>query len=77
MYRPGYFEELAGSLTELFEQDGALIALIGKIHLALPLDLKQSLQPLIGQRITILRTDNPDKPFLFRVLAQKDQQSKQ
>ncbi|MHB8117846.1 MAG: hypothetical protein ACYDHX_03835 [Methanothrix sp.] len=65
------FEECAGSLKELFEQDGALIALIGKIHLSLPTELEQSLRPLIGQTITILRINIPEKPYLFRVLAQE------
>jgi hypothetical protein len=65
------FEECVGPLRELFEQDDALVALIGKIYLALPQELEQSLRPLIGQRITILRTDIPDKPYLFRVLAEE------
>ena len=42
------FEECAGSLKELFEQGDMLVALIGKIRLSLPLDMEQSLQPLIG-----------------------------
>jgi hypothetical protein len=62
------FEECVGPLREIFEQDGALIALIGKIHLALPVELEQSLRPLIGQKIAILRTDIPQKQYLFRVI---------
>jgi hypothetical protein len=71
------YEECAGYLKELSEHDGALVAHIGKIHLALPPELEQSLRPLIGQMITILRTDIPDKPYLFRVLAGEDKPLKQ
>lgn len=77
MYRLAYFEEAAGILHEIMEQDGALIALIGKILLTLPLELEQCLRPLIGQRLDILKTDIPDKPYLFRVLAQEGEPSKQ
>jgi hypothetical protein len=65
------FEEFAGTLKELFELDGALIARIGKINIDLPHELEPSFRPLIGQRITILRNDIPDKPYLFRVLAEE------
>ena len=65
------FEECVGPLRELFEQDDALDALIGKIHLALPVELEQSLRPLIGQRMAILHTDIPNKPYLFRALAEE------
>jgi hypothetical protein len=72
MYRLACFEEAAGILHEIMEQDNTLVAHIGKIFLALPLDLEQSLRPLIGQRIAILRTDILDRPYLFRVIAQED-----
>ena len=70
--RASPFEEFAGLLKELFEQDGDLIALIGTIRLALPLDMVQSLRPLIDQRITILRTDIPGKQYIFRVIVKED-----
>lgn len=70
--RASPFEEFAGSLKELCERDGALITLIGKIHLALPLDMEQSLRPLIGQKITILRTDVPGKQYIFRAIVKED-----
>jgi hypothetical protein len=66
--RLSLYEECAGQFRGLFFQNDGLIALIGKIHLALPLDVEDSLKPLIGQRITILRTDLPEKPYLFRLL---------
>jgi hypothetical protein len=76
-HRLAYFEEAAGILHEIMEQDDALIALIDQNRFTISLDLGQSLRPLIGQRITILRTDIQDKPYLFRVLAQNSEQSKQ
>lgn len=70
MYRLDYFEEIVGVLHEIMDQDDTLIAIIGKIHLVLPSELGQILRPLIGQKVAILRTDIPDKQYLFRVLDQ-------
>ncbi len=70
MYRLDYFEEIVGVLHEIMDQDDTLIAIIGKIHLVLPSELGQSLRPLIGQKVAILRTDIPDKQYLFRVFPQ-------
>ena len=72
MYRLAYFEEAAGILHKIMEQDGALMVLIGRIHLALPLEQEQSLRPLIGQTITILRTDVPGKQYISRVIVKED-----
>jgi hypothetical protein len=33
--------------------------------------MKHDLKHLMGQRIAILRTDIPDKPYLFRVLSEE------
>jgi hypothetical protein len=65
------YEECCGYLSDLVENDSILIALIGKVHLALPMSLEHSLWPLIGQKISILCTDVPDKQYLFRVLAEE------
>ncbi len=64
------YEEVLGRLGGLTCRDGTLIASIGKMKLALPAELEQSLRPLIGQKVAILRTDIPDKQYLFRVLDQ-------
>jgi hypothetical protein len=65
------YEEDVGDLTELVMQDGILFALIGKVLLALPAYMEQSLRPLIGQRIAILRTDLPQREYLFHILAEE------
>ena len=69
LYRLGCFEEMAGVLHELTENEGIVVAHIGKIHLTLPLDMEVSLRPLVGQRISILKTNIPNKTYLFRVLS--------
>lgn len=70
-HRLSPYEECAGPIKRLLEEDGALIALVGNTHLCLPIEMKHDLQHLMGQRITILRTDIPRKPYLFRVLTQE------
>jgi hypothetical protein len=70
-HRLSPYEECAGPIKRLFDEDGALIALVGNTHLCLPIEMKHDLQHLMGQRITILRTDIPRKPYLFRVLTQE------
>ena len=66
--RLDFWEEACGSLDDLEGVDGSLIAKIGKSQIILPSSLEQNLRELIGQRITILRTDIPEKPYLFRLL---------
>ncbi len=70
-YRLDHYEEACGILETLQDQDGFLIAKIGKFHIALPANLKQSLQALLGQKLLILRTDLPQKEYLFRVLTEE------
>jgi hypothetical protein len=65
------YEECCGYLSDLVENDSILIALIGKVHLALPMSLEHSLRPLIGQRIAILKTDLPEKEYIFRILTEE------
>jgi hypothetical protein len=71
--RPIHFDlfmEVAGDFRNLTVEDDQLIARIGKIAVSLPLEMERSLKPLIGQKITILKTDISAKPYLFRVLKQ-------
>lgn len=70
-YRLDHYEEARGPLEALQDEDGFLVAKIGKVHLALPATLEQGLRPLIGQRIAILRTDFRQKEYLFRVLSEE------
>jgi hypothetical protein len=67
-YRLSFYEECVGVLNNLNEENGLLIALIGKISLVLPLELEEKMRPHIGKRFSILRTDIPSKPYLLRVI---------
>jgi hypothetical protein len=60
------WEEAAGVLIELDEEDDILLAKIGKIVLVLPTDMSEVLCPHIRQRIAILRTDDQARPYRFR-----------
>jgi hypothetical protein len=73
-YRLDHYEEARGLFEDLQDRDGFLVAKIGKVRPALPATLEQSLRPLIGQRIAILRTDLPGKEYLFRILTEEPKQ---
>jgi hypothetical protein len=64
-----HWEEVVGPLTELDDDEGILLAKIGKIALALPADMADTLHPHIGQRIAILRTDDRARPYRFRIVT--------
>ena len=63
------WEEALGQLKRIWEENGLLKALIGKIVLILPLELEETLKPLLDREIGILRTDLANKEFLVRVQA--------
>lgn len=63
------WEEAVGPLTELDDDEGILLAKIGKIALALPIDMADTLRPHIGQRCAILKTDDRARPYRFRIVA--------
>jgi hypothetical protein len=68
LYRLSPYEESIGPLQELMLEEDGLIACVGSINLILPLEMEQDLKPLLGQRISILRTDIPGKIYLVRKL---------
>ena len=76
IFRLGIWQESADVLRGLVKQQDILIAHLEKVHLALPLSLENSLKPLIGQRIAILRTDLPQKGYILRILEEKSIYSK-
>ena len=63
------YMEQSGRFVRLEEYDGVLLAEIAKHVVVLPIELKNALTPLLGQRIAILRTDIPGKGYLVRVLT--------
>jgi hypothetical protein len=69
LYQLRPYEEAAGLLKELKENQESIIARIGHLNVILPQDMNEKLKNHLGQRIAILRTDLPDKPYLLRVLT--------
>ena len=67
-YRLMVFEEAAGQLHKLRSDDGRLIAHIGGLSLNLPLELEDLLKDRIGERISLLRTDDPVKEYRIRAV---------
>jgi len=63
------YEEGLGRLNELSFSEGSLIAQIGRISIVLPPYMESQVRPLIGQCISILRTDLPEKLFLVRTIT--------
>ena len=72
LYRLSQYEECVGLQNNLRVKDGSLIAEIGKISLALPLKMEEKIRPHIGKRISVLRTDIPDKEYLIRVVSNEE-----
>ena len=68
-YRLTEYEEVAGCLKELRIDNESLIASIGPKSVILPTDFKKDLEPLIGQRVSVLRTDIPTKRYIVRVIS--------
>jgi hypothetical protein len=63
------YEEVAGYFGESRIDNESLIAKIGSISVVLPKYLEKELGPLVGQRITILRTDIPAQRYIVRVIS--------
>jgi hypothetical protein len=72
VYSLRIYEEAVGELTDISLQDEFLLAQIGKVKLALPAYMLDSVKPLLGKRIAILRTDIPNKYYLLRIVPSKE-----
>jgi len=67
------WDEVIGTLTGIENDDSEITALLTcnyQKHIAITIPKNQpetkKLQKLIGQKIAILKTDNPDKPIIIR-----------
>ena len=69
------YEEVVGPLCSLEERNGMLLAEIGKVVVALPIELKDGLSLNLNRRVAVLRTDLPGKKFLFRVICEEKPES--
>jgi len=63
------WEEVLGILLELHILEGSLLAKISNVPLILPLEMEEKMRDHIGHRVSVLHTDIPDRPYLFRVFS--------
>ena len=66
------YEEALGVLKELVVKDAVLFAKIGKVSLALPVELEEKIRPHVGKRVGLIRTDIPGKQYLIRVIPDQE-----
>jgi hypothetical protein len=66
------YEEIQGRLTDLAEESGALVAAIGRFEIRLPLQLKSKLEPFLGRKIALLRTDLAPQDYRYRLIKDSD-----
>ena len=69
------YEEVVGPLYSLEERNGMLLAEIGKVVVALPIELGDGLSLNLNRIVAVLRTDLPGKKFLFRVIYEEKPES--
>lgn len=60
------WEEAVGVLSNLNSSEGSLIAKIGSVSIILPSHLEELLRPLEGERVGIIRTDDPVNAYRIR-----------
>jgi hypothetical protein len=63
------WEEAVGKFRNLVADGGSLLATIGPVEVYLPLELEAELRPNIGKNVGIIRTDDPVKPYRFRLIG--------
>ncbi len=66
------YEEVQGSLTDLEEDSGDLLAVIGRMRIWLPIEMKTKLEPLLEYRIAIIRTDLAPQDYRCRLIEGTD-----
>jgi hypothetical protein len=62
------YEEIVGTLEELSFIEGLLVGRFGTKTIAIPKDMEDRIRPYIGKKLALLRTDIPEKQYLFRIL---------
>ncbi len=56
-YRLPLWGEVVGPLSSVKDDDGVLVAKVGKIAVYLPSEMESALRPLIGKTVGLLRCD--------------------
>ena len=68
IYRLCEWEEVVGVLNELDESQGVLFAKISNISIVLPIEMAEILKIHRNKRLAILRTDDQNQPYRWRLL---------
>jgi len=63
----GIWEEATGVLHHVITSEGSLVAEIGPVNVLLPPELEDELEPLVGERIGLLKTDLA-RPYRVRLV---------
>lgn len=63
----GIWEEATGVLHRVITSEGSLVAEIGPVNVLLPPELEDELEPLVGERIGLLKTDLA-RPYRVRLV---------
>ena len=66
------YEEVQGRLTDLEENAGALLAVIGQVKIWLPVEMKTKLEPFLEYRIALIRTDHAPPDYRYRLIGGSD-----
>ncbi len=66
VYRLEPYEEAIGTLHDIQEADGCVLASIGPVVVVLPYELGAKIRPHMGSRIGILRTE---RDFRLRIFS--------
>lgn len=69
VYRLAPWQEAVGTLHQLDHDHGILKATIGPVAVHLPFEFEETLRPFVGQKIAILRTEDPARPYRFRQVS--------
>ena len=71
------YEQVTGRFIRLEERDDILLAEIGKHLVVFPHEMKETISPHLGNRISVLRSDIPGKEYLIRVIPDPIEQTAQ
>ena len=62
------YEEVQGRLTSIEVGPDAILGVIGRVRVRLPLGMKSELEQMIGQCIALLRTDLAPQDYRCRMI---------
>lgn len=63
------FEECVGVLLHVETYQGTSFAAIGRYNVMIPQKFANLLAEFVGMRIGVLRTDDAEKPYRYRIIS--------